>query len=100
MYIVECELEFLKEINKIALISCIELVLMSMGNTKYNIVIAKLHAYNVTMRDSYKNLEALKTILKEVYVFEYNQVISDIKLHLGDLVEEKDIAEFFRVMES
>lgn len=93
-------MEFLKEINKIALISCIELVLMSMGNTKYNIVIAKLHAYNVTMRDSYKNLEALKTILKEVYVFEYNQVISDIKLHLGDLVEEKDIAEFFRVMES
>ena len=73
---------------------------MSMGNTKYNVVIAKLHAYNVAMRDSYKNLEVLKTILKEVYVFEYNMVISDIKLHLGDLVEEKDIAEFFRVMES
>lgn len=92
-------LEFLNEQNKLALISCIELVLMSMGNTKYNVVIAKLHAYNVTMRDSYKNLEVLKTILKEVYVFEYNRVISDIKLHLGDLVEEKDIAEFFRVME-
>ena len=100
MYLVECKLEFLKEQNKIALISCIELVLMSMGNTKYNVVIAKLHAYNVTMRDSYKNLEVLKNILKEVYVFEYNRIISDIKLHLGDLVEEKDIAEFFRVMES
>ena len=71
-----------------------------MGNTKYNMVIAKLNAYNMSMRDSYKDLEVLKTILKEVYVFEYNQVISDIKLHLGDIVEEKDIAKFFKVMES
>jgi hypothetical protein len=93
-------LEFLKEQNKLALISCIEIVLMSMGNTKYNVVVAKLNAYNMAMRDSYKNLEVLKTVLKEVYVFEYNQVISDIKIQLGDLVEEKDIAEFFKVMES
>ena len=73
---------------------------MSMGNTKYNMVIAKLHAYNVSMRDSYKDLEVLKTVLKEVYVFEYNQVISDIKIQLGDLVEEKDLVEFFKVMQS
>ena len=73
---------------------------MSMGNTRYNVVVAKLNAYNVSMRDSYKDLELLKTILKEVYMSEYNQVISDIKMQLGDLVEEKDIAEFFKVMES
>jgi hypothetical protein len=73
---------------------------MSMGNAKYHMVIAKLNAYNVTMRDSYKNLEELKTVLKEVYEFEYNQVISEIKIQLGDLTEEKDIAEFFKVMES
>ena len=73
---------------------------MSMGNTRYNVVVAKLNAYNVSMRDSYKDLELLKTILKEVYMSEYNQVISDIKIQLGDLVEEKDIAEFFKVMES
>ena len=73
---------------------------MSMGNTKYHMVIAKLNAYNITMRDSYKNLEELKTVLKEVYVLEYNQVISEIKIQLGDLTEEKDIAEFFKVMES
>ena len=93
-------MEFFKEQNKLALIAALEIVLMSMGNTKYNVVIAKLHAYNITMRDSYKNLEALKTILKDVYVFEYNQVISDIKIQLGDLAEEKDISEFFKVMES
>jgi len=73
---------------------------MSMGNTKYNVVVAKLNAYNMSMRESYKDLEVLKTVLKEVYVFEYNQVISDIKIQLGDLVEEPDIAEFFRIMES
>ena len=73
---------------------------MSMGNTKYHMVIAKLNAYNVAMRDSYKNLEELKTVLKEVYEFEYNQVISEIKIQLGDLSDEKDISEFFKVMES
>ena len=73
---------------------------MSVGNTKYNVVIARLKAYNLTMRDSYKQLDELKTILKEVYVFEYNRIISDIKTQLGDLAEEKDIAEFFKVMES
>ena len=72
-----------------------------MGNTKYNLVTAKLNAYNMTMRDSYKNLEDLKTVLKEVYVYEYNYVISQIKLHLGDdLVNEEDIVEFFKIMES
>ena len=71
-----------------------------MGNIKYNLVIAKLNAYNTTMKDSYKNLEELKTILKEVYVFEYTQIISEIKSHLGDLANEEDIAEFFKVMES
>jgi len=93
-------LHFVKEQNKLALISCIEVVLMSTGNTKYNMVIAKLNVYNIAMRDSYKNLEELKTVLKEVYVFEYNQVISEIKIQLGDLSNEKDIAEFFEVMES
>ena len=73
---------------------------MSMGNAKYNVVVAKLHAYNTSMRDSHKNIEVLKTVLKEVYMFEYNQLISDIKIQLGDLVEEKDINEFFKVMES
>ena len=93
-------MQFLKEQNKLALISCIEIVLMSMGNTKYNMVIAKLNAYNLTMRDSYKELEHLKTILKEVYVLEYNQVISEIKIQLGDLSNEKDITEFFKIMEN
>src|SRR5438445_9261669 len=91
----------LKERQNIALISCIEIVLMSMGNTKYHLVTAKLGAYNTEMRDSYKNPEYLKTVLKEVYQNDYDYIISEIKLHLGiDLVKENDMAEFFKIMES
>jgi len=93
-------LRFLKEQNKLALISSIEVVLMSMGNTKYMMVAAKLNAYNLTMRDSYKDLEHLKIVLKEVYSIEYNYIINEIKLQLGDLANEQDIAEFFKIMES
>ena len=90
-----------KEEHKIALISCIEIVLMSMGNTKYHLVIAKLHAYNAAMRDSCKNPEYLKIVLKEVYQNDYDYIISEIKLHLGDeLVKEKDMSDFFKIMES
>ena len=89
-----------EEQNKIALISCIELVLMNMGNTKYNLVIAKLSSYNMTMRDSPKNLQYLKTILKDVYEDKYNHIINEIKICLDDLVEKEDIAQFFKIMEN
>ncbi len=88
------------EQHKLALISAIEVVLMSMGNTKYNMVIAKLRVYNVAMRDSPKDPEYLKKILKDVYEYEYNHILYEIKIQLGDLVNEEDIAEFFKIMES
>ena len=72
-----------------------------MGNTKYNVVVAKLHSYNVAMWDSPKDPERLKEVLKEVYVFEYNNIIADIKIQLGDdLANESDMVEFFKIMES
>ena len=87
--------------NEIALISCIELVLMSKGNTNYNLVVAKLHSlYNIAIRDCYKHPKYLRIVLKEVYREDYNFIINDIKLHLDDLVNEKDMAEFFKIMES
>lgn len=88
------------EQNKLALISCIEVVLMSMGNTKYHMVVAKLNAYNITMRGSPKDPEYLKKVLKEVYEYEYNCVLYEIKIQLGDLVNAQDISEFFKIMES
>jgi hypothetical protein len=64
------------EQHKIALISCLEVVLMSMGNTKYNLVVAKLGSYDIAIRECYKNPEYLKSVLKEVYQEDYDYIIS------------------------
>ena len=73
---------------------------MNLGNTKYNLVIAKLEAYNQAMRDSYKDPEVLKIVLKSVYGSEYGHVINAIKIHLGEIVNEDGMPEFFKIMES
>lgn len=90
-----------KEQHKVALISCIEVVLMSKGNTKYNLVVAKLNSlYDCSIRDCCEIPEYLKTILKEVYKEDYNSIIEEIKLQLDELVKEKDMSDFFKIMES
>jgi len=90
-----------RELHNAALISCLEVVLMSKGNTRYNLAVAKLNSlYNCTIRDCYENPEYLKTVLKEVYKEDYNSIIDEIKLQLDELVNEKDIANFFKIMES
>lgn len=90
---------FFNELHQSALVSCVELVLMNESNTKYHLVVAKLRSYDVTIMDSYNRMDYLKIILKEVYQGNYLRIINDIKMCLGDLVEEKDISEFFKFME-
>ena len=90
-----------KEQHKVALISCIEVVLMSRGNTKYNLVVCKLNSlYNCSIRDCCENPEYLKAVLKEVYKEDYNSIIEEIKSHLDDLIKEKDISDFLQIMEN
>lgn len=89
------------EQNKIVLISCLEVVLMSMGNTKYNLLVAKLNShYDCTIRDCYEHPEYLRITLKDVYKEDYDYIINEIKSQLGELVNEKNIANFFKIMES
>ena len=89
------------EQHKIALISCLEIVLMSKSNTKYNLVVAKLNSlYDCSIRDCCEKPEYLKTILKEVYKEDYNSIIGEIKLQLDELAKEKDMSAFFKIMES
>jgi len=89
------------EQHKIALISSLEVVLMSMGNTKYNLVVAKLNSlYDCSIRDCYEHPEYLKPILKEVYSKDYDRIIDEVKAHLDELVNEEDLANFFKIMES
>jgi len=89
------------EQHKIALISILETVLMSRGNTKYNLLVCKLNSlYDCSIRDCYEKPEYLKTVLKDVYKEDYNSIIEEIKLQLDELVMEKDIADFLKIMES
>jgi hypothetical protein len=73
---------------------------MSLGNTKYNLVVAKLEAYNKSVRDSYEEPVVLKIILKSVYGSEYDRIINQIKRHLGEFVNEEGMSDFFKIMES
>ena len=91
---------FDKELG-IALISIIEMVLMRKGNTKYNLLVVKLSSqYDCTIRDCSQHPEYLRSVLKEVYKEDYNPIIEEIKLHLDELANEKDIADFFKIIES
>ncbi|MGB9003487.1 MAG: hypothetical protein WCC52_06765, partial [Nitrosotalea sp.] len=57
-----------REQNKLAFVTCIEVVLMRRGNANYHLVMARLDSlYNCTVMDCYEHPEYLKTVLKEVY---------------------------------
>ena len=85
----------------IALVSALEVVLMSMGNTKYNLVVAKLNSlYDCSIRDCYEHPEYLKPILKEVYSKDYDRIIDEVKAYLDELANEEDLVSFFKIMES
>jgi ketopantoate reductase len=83
---------------KLALVSAVELVLMRRGNTKYNLVVARLGAlYDCKIIDCYEHPEYLRTILAEVYKEEYHSIISEIKSYLGDIAEQ-ELYDFFTKM--
>ena len=92
--------DYFNRLNLTAVVSCVELMLMKESNTKYHLVVAKLRAYDETIRDSINRTDHLKGTLKEVYKNDYLRIVNDIKECVGDLIEEKDVAEFFEALES
>ncbi|MFZ1077548.1 MAG: hypothetical protein WAN47_09010 [Nitrosotalea sp.] len=91
-----------REQNKLAFMTCVEVVLMRRGNTNYHLVMAKLDSlYHCTIIDCYEHPEYLRIILKEVYKGDYQSILDDIKLELEKLVDiEKEMERFFKTMES
>lgn len=93
---------FLNEENKIAVVTCTEVVLMRGGNANYNLVLAKLRSiYNCEIGECIDRPEYLRTVLKEVYKDDYNSVLDKIRLEtdrLTDMDEFKD--KFFKIMTS
>ncbi len=89
------------EQKKLAIMSCVEVVLMRREEPNYQLVVAKLNSlYKCTIVDCYENLEYLRTVLKEVYKENYNSIIDDIKLELEYLVDmEEEKTKFFKIME-
>jgi hypothetical protein len=92
----------LEEENKIAFITCIEIVLMRRGNINYNLVLAKIQAqFGCGMDECIDHPEYLKSILKEVYRGDYNSVLDEISLETDRLTDiDKIKANFFKFMAS
>lgn len=89
------------EQHKLALLPCIELVLMRRGNTNYNLVVAKLDSlYDCTIRDCYEHPDYLVTVLKEVYNGDYNNIAEEIKVQLDELTNVQEISDFCQSLAS
>jgi hypothetical protein len=74
---------------------------MRRGNANYHLVMAKLGSlYECKISDCYEHPEYLKAVLKDVYKGEYLAVVSQIKSYLGEMVDVKEIIDFFKIMES
>lgn len=90
------------EQHGVALMSCIEVVLMRRNGANYHLIQARLNAIcNRNLMDCYEYPKYLRDVLKEVYKENYASIIEEIKSYLGDdLSHEKDIVDFFKIMES
>lgn len=81
--------------QRLAVLACIELVLMRKGNTNYNSVVAKLNSlYGCAVIDCFEHPDYLRTVIKQVYDGEYHSVIGEIKEQLDDLANVAEINNF------
>src|ERR1700682_5441746 len=93
-------MSYLEEENKVAFMSCVEIVLMRRGNANYNLVMSKLHSrHNCGIFECVDHPENLRAVLKEVYGENYGSLLNDIELELERLVDiDKFKDEFFKIM--
>ena len=93
-------MSYLEEENKIAFMSCVEIILMRRGNTDYNLVISRLHSiYNCDISECIEHPEKLRNVMKEIYKENYNSILEDIEMELERWVDiNKFKIEFFKVM--
>ncbi len=95
-------MSYLEDENKIAFMSCVEIVLMRRGNVDYNLVVSKLYSlYNCDISECIDHPERLRDVLKEVYKESYSSVLNDIEMELERLVDiNKFKIEFFKIMKN
>lgn len=79
----------------------VEVVLMRRGGPQYHLVLARLERdYNCKIFDCFERPEYLKSVLKDVYGKEYQDIIESISAELGEVVSEKEIAAFLDKMKA
>lgn len=79
----------------------VEVVLMRRGGPQYHLVLARLERdYNCKIFDCFERPEYLKSVLKDVYGKEYQDIIESISVELGEVVSEKEIAAFLDKMKA
>jgi hypothetical protein len=88
--------------NKIAFMTCVEVVLMRRGNANYNLVLAKLQSYyDTSIFECIDHPEYLRDILKQVYKDDYNSILTEIRMESEILDDIDDLKnKFFKVMSS
>ena len=75
---------------------------MRRNSADYHLIQARLNAVcNRNLIDCYEYPKYLRDIFCDVYGENYSLIIDEIKSYLGDdLIAEKDIADFFKIMEN
>ncbi len=86
--------------NKVAFMTCVELVLMRHGNIDYNLALAKLQAFhNCGILESLDHPEYLQDILKEIYKNKYHIIVNEIRIESEKLVDMDEFKDyFFKIM--
>ncbi|TRZ79186.1 MAG: hypothetical protein D4R90_04455 [Nitrosopumilales archaeon] len=92
----------INEDDKIAFVTCIEVVLMKRGDVNHKLVLAKLSArYYCGIDKCLEHPEYLKDVMKEVYGDDYNSVVDAISLEIDKLEYIDEFkADFFKFMMS
>ena len=85
--------------NRTALALAIDVALKRRGGDRYYHFVFKLrNSYNCEIIDCYDKPQYLKNALKEVYGNEYDSIVKDVKLELGDSIEA-GITAFLAILE-
>ena len=85
--------------NRTALALAIDVALMRRGGDRYYHFVFKLrNSYNCEIIDCYDKPQYLKNALKAVYGNEYDSIVKDVKLELGDSIEA-GITAFLAILE-
>lgn len=84
------------EDDKIAFVTCIEVVLMKKGDVNHKLVLAKLNArYYCGIEKCLDHPEYLKDVMKEVYGNSYDQILDAIRLEVDKLEHVDEFKEYF-----